>query len=108
MPTRMASRADAVPLAAAESSAAANAIRGADHWDRIGGSLPGNGTGLLPPTPPAASSPHCLPEQGGFICARDRQEPAPMTALDPIPYADAKIRRILSTVRTIAMVGAST
>src|ERR1700690_3466728 len=31
-----------------------------------------------------------------------------MTALDPIPYADAKLRRILSTVRTIAMVGAST
>ncbi|MGE0415648.1 MAG: O-acetylhomoserine aminocarboxypropyltransferase [Acetobacteraceae bacterium] len=31
-----------------------------------------------------------------------------MTALDPIPYTDAKLRRILSTVRTIAMVGAST
>src|SRR6478672_9760788 len=31
----------------------------------------------------------------------------PMTAIDPIPYSDAKIRRILSTVRTIAMVGAS-
>ena len=30
-----------------------------------------------------------------------------MTAVDPIPYSDAKIRRILSTVRTIAMVGAS-
>src|SRR5712671_3118077 len=30
-----------------------------------------------------------------------------MTALDPIPYTDAKLRRILSTVRTIAMVGAS-
>src|SRR3978361_2414316 len=30
-----------------------------------------------------------------------------MSALDPIPYADAKLRRILSTVRTIAMVGAS-
>src|SRR5579862_1220867 len=30
-----------------------------------------------------------------------------MTALDPIPYSDAKLRRILSTVRTIAMVGAS-
>src|ERR1700760_923488 len=30
-----------------------------------------------------------------------------MTALDPIPYTDTKIRRILSTVRTIAMVGAS-
>src|ERR1700759_777831 len=30
-----------------------------------------------------------------------------MNALDPIPYTDAKIRRILSTVRTIAMVGAS-
>ena len=30
-----------------------------------------------------------------------------MTAVDPIPYADAKIRGILSTVRTIAMVGAS-
>src|SRR5471030_1303025 len=30
-----------------------------------------------------------------------------MTALDPIPYPDAKLRRILSTVRTIAMVGAS-
>src|SRR3984957_8992730 len=30
-----------------------------------------------------------------------------MTTLDPIPYADAKLRRILSTVRTIAMVGAS-
>ena len=30
-----------------------------------------------------------------------------MAAVDPIPYADAKIRRILSTVRTIAMVGAS-
>ena len=29
-----------------------------------------------------------------------------MTAIDPIPYSDAKIRRILSTVRTIAMVGA--
>src|SRR6478672_5533915 len=31
----------------------------------------------------------------------------PMTAIDPIPYSDAKIRRILSGVRTIAMVGAS-
>ncbi len=31
-----------------------------------------------------------------------------MTALDPLPYADAKLRRILSTVRTIALVGAST
>src|SRR5215475_12030313 len=30
-----------------------------------------------------------------------------MTAIDPIPYSDAKIRRILSSVRTIAMVGAS-
>src|SRR6201996_2477130 len=30
-----------------------------------------------------------------------------MAAVDPIPYADVKIRRILSTVRTIAMVGAS-
>src|SRR3978361_1722472 len=30
-----------------------------------------------------------------------------MSAPDPIPYADAKLRRILSTVRTIAMVGAS-
>src|SRR5215469_1934570 len=30
-----------------------------------------------------------------------------MTAIDPIPYSDAKIRRILSGVRTIAMVGAS-
>ena len=27
--------------------------------------------------------------------------------MDPIPYPDAKLRRILSTVRTIAMVGAS-
>jgi len=31
-----------------------------------------------------------------------------MTAVEPIPYTDAKIRRILATVRTIAMVGAST
>jgi O-acetylhomoserine (thiol)-lyase len=31
-----------------------------------------------------------------------------MTAIDPIPYSDAKIRRILGDVRTIAMVGAST
>ena len=31
-----------------------------------------------------------------------------MTAIDPIPYSDAKIRRILADVRTIAMVGAST
>ncbi len=31
-----------------------------------------------------------------------------MTAADAIPYSDAKLRRILSTVRTIAMVGAST
>src|SRR6202012_5143694 len=31
-----------------------------------------------------------------------------MTAVDPIPYSDATLRRILSTVRTIAMVGAST
>ena len=30
-----------------------------------------------------------------------------MSAIDPIPYSDAKLRRILSTVRTIAMVGAS-
>jgi O-acetylhomoserine (thiol)-lyase len=30
-----------------------------------------------------------------------------MSALDPIPYADQKLRRILSTVHTIAMVGAS-
>ena len=31
-----------------------------------------------------------------------------MTAIEPIAYADAKLRRILATVRTIAMVGAST
>jgi O-acetylhomoserine (thiol)-lyase len=31
-----------------------------------------------------------------------------MTAIEPIPYSDAQIRRILATVRTIAMVGAST
>ncbi|WP_158926509.1 O-acetylhomoserine aminocarboxypropyltransferase [Acidisphaera sp. S103] len=30
-----------------------------------------------------------------------------MTVLNPIAYSDAKLRRILSTVRTIAMVGAS-
>ncbi|MBV8399329.1 MAG: O-acetylhomoserine aminocarboxypropyltransferase [Acetobacteraceae bacterium] len=30
-----------------------------------------------------------------------------MAALDPIPYSDAKIRRILAAVRSIAMVGAS-
>ena len=30
-----------------------------------------------------------------------------MTALDPIAYSDATLRRILSSVRTIAMVGAS-
>jgi len=30
-----------------------------------------------------------------------------MTAVEPIPYPDAKIRRILATVRTIALVGAS-
>src|SRR6201994_3781231 len=30
-----------------------------------------------------------------------------MTAVDPIPYSDAKIHGILSSVRTIAMVGAS-
>ena len=30
-----------------------------------------------------------------------------MSALDPIPYSDATLRRILSTVRTIAMAGAS-
>lgn len=30
-----------------------------------------------------------------------------MNAIDPIPYTDAKLRRILSTVHTIAMVGAS-
>ncbi len=30
-----------------------------------------------------------------------------MSALDPIPYSDAKLRRLLSSVRTIAMVGAS-
>ncbi|HEX2942034.1 MAG TPA: O-acetylhomoserine aminocarboxypropyltransferase [Rhodopila sp.] len=30
-----------------------------------------------------------------------------MTILDPIPYPDAQLRRILSTVRTIALVGAS-
>src|SRR3978361_1229018 len=30
-----------------------------------------------------------------------------MSAPDPISYPDAKLRRILSTVRTIAMVGAS-
>src|SRR6516165_5940807 len=32
---------------------------------------------------------------------------AVMTALDPIPYSDAKIRSILERVKTIAMVGAS-
>src|SRR6201997_1982350 len=31
-----------------------------------------------------------------------------MADLQPIPYSDQQIRRILSTVRTIAMVGAST
>src|SRR3979409_2708379 len=31
-----------------------------------------------------------------------------MAAVEPIAYTDAKIRRILATVRTIAMVGAST
>jgi len=30
-----------------------------------------------------------------------------MAALDPVPYTDATLRRVLSTVRTIAMVGAS-
>jgi O-acetylhomoserine (thiol)-lyase len=30
-----------------------------------------------------------------------------MSALEPIPYSDAKLRRILASVRTIAMVGAS-
>ena len=30
-----------------------------------------------------------------------------MTAIEPIPYADAKLRRILASVRTIALVGAS-
>ncbi|MDE2006032.1 MAG: O-acetylhomoserine aminocarboxypropyltransferase [Rhodospirillales bacterium] len=30
-----------------------------------------------------------------------------MTAIDPIPYPDAKLRRILSSVRRIALVGAS-
>jgi O-acetylhomoserine (thiol)-lyase len=30
-----------------------------------------------------------------------------MTVLEPIPYTDAKLRQILSTVRTIALVGAS-
>src|ERR1700753_1618183 len=30
-----------------------------------------------------------------------------MADLAPIPYSDAKLRRILSTVRTIALVGAS-
>ena len=30
-----------------------------------------------------------------------------MTAIKPIPYPDAKLRRILATVRTIALVGAS-
>ncbi|WP_428485113.1 CoA-binding protein [Rhodopila sp.] len=31
-----------------------------------------------------------------------------MTAVDPLSYSDTKLRGILSTVRTIAMVGAST
>src|SRR5271167_936425 len=31
-----------------------------------------------------------------------------MNAIEPIPYPDAKLRRILSTVRIIALVGAST
>ena len=31
-----------------------------------------------------------------------------MADLEPIPYSDQQIRRILETVRTIAMVGAST
>src|ERR1700732_3002584 len=30
-----------------------------------------------------------------------------MSQLDPIPYSDAQIRRVLERVRTIAMVGAS-
>jgi O-acetylhomoserine (thiol)-lyase len=48
-----------------------------------------------------------LPCLGLFWLTRRIQERRPMTAVDPIPYSDAKIRRILSTVRTIAMVGAS-
>jgi O-acetylhomoserine (thiol)-lyase len=48
-----------------------------------------------------------LPCLGLFWLTRRIQERRPMTAVDPIPYSDANIRRILSTVRTIAMVGAS-
>src|SRR4051794_25768849 len=83
---------------------------------------------IYPPTPwwrsagrsrcrlkPAALTPSMNGIKGPMALCGSRAAPSPlgcrrfspMAALDPIPYADAKLRRILSTVRTIAMVGAS-
>src|SRR3954451_17746407 len=56
-------------------------------------------------TPPSRRLRHCQGGTGGLADPRTRRPK--MTALDPIPYTDAKLRRILSSVRTIAMVGAS-
>src|SRR5665213_478025 len=74
-------------------------------------SMPPSGSTLCPPqcsgslraaifsfgSNPVAQGPKCRPRERG----------KPMTDLEPIPYSDQQIRRILETVKTIAMVGAS-
>src|SRR5689334_10192109 len=52
---------------------------------------------------PACEAPAAAAASPAPRCRRTTR----MAAIEPIPYPDAKLRRILATVRTIALVGAS-